>query len=211
MNTFTTETRREDGMHTHFNKHITWEWAKVGMMQGLGRAIRLGYSYMALPLVAAIVGFLWQAGMDVNTVLSGGESRLLADPMAIIGAIFALFFFGVFYVGFGTVLGVVPAAILGMVSGAIIGAVLALPHIAPHRWNRLAAGVGIGLVIATLLNQVVLSMTVAQSEDALGAYLFFIGVPSLIYVGFCAWLSDQFPTLVAKHQHPREFPVLVRL
>lgn len=198
-------------MQKYFDKAIAWEWAKVGMGQGVGRAIGLAYIYMALPFILAIFGLLWQACMDVNAVLSSSDSRLLAEPTALIGAIFAVLVFGVFYVGFGTVLGVFPAALLGMVSGGIIGAILALPHIAPYRWNRLAVGIGTGLVLAGLINQAGMGMFLTQAEEGMGAYLFFIMGPSLFYLGFCAWLSDQLPILVANHHYPREFPVRERL
>lgn len=194
-------------MKKYFDKHICWEWAQIGRAQGLGRSIMLAYGYISLPIFIALAGFLWQVGMDIHTLLRGGESRFISEPMAVMGALFVGVIFSVFYVGFGTVLGVLPAAILGTLSGTIIGAVLSLPHIAPYRWNRLAVGIGTGLVIAALVNQVGMWMFLNQGEEGMGAYLFFIMGPSLFYLGFCAWLSDQLPTLVAKHQHPREFPV----
>lgn len=198
-------------MKSRFDKHICWEWAQIGSAQGLGRSIMLAYGYMSLPILIAIAGFLWQVGTDINALFTGGELRLLSEPMALMGALVVGVIFCVFYMGFGTVLGVLPAVILGTLSGSIIGAVLSLPHIEPYRWNRLAVGIGIGLVIAALVNQVGMWMFLNQGEEGMGAYFFFIMGPSLFYLGFCAWLSDQLPTLVAKHQHPREFPVRIIL
>lgn len=190
---------------------VCGNWAYVGMTQGLGRGVVLAYGYIALPILFALIAFMWQFCMELNTVMLGGYSRLLSEPTALFWAVGMGFVVLVFYVGFGTVLGVIPAAIVGMVSGGIIGAVLALPHIAPYRWNRLAVGVGMGLVIAALVNQAGMWAFLHQANDGMGAYLFFIMGPSLFYVGFCAWLSDQFPTLVTNLQHAHEFPVRERL
>ncbi len=198
-------------MKNHFDKHICWEWARIGRAQGLGRSVMLAYVYMSLPIFIALAGFLWQVCIDFNAILNGGEARLLSEPMALMGALFLGLIFGMFYLGFGTVLGVLPAAILGSVSGTIIGALLSLPHIAPYRWNRLAVGFGTGLVVAALVNQVGIRMFLDEAETGMGAYLFYIMVPSLVYLGFCGWLSDQLPALVANQQHRREFPVRMKV
>lgn len=194
-------------MRNQFDSERTYLWINVGRWQGVKNGIQLAYGYMAIPLILVGLGILWQAGVGLNALLFGGESGLFHEPMALIGAGAGFAFFGVLYIGFGTVLGVLPAMVLGALTGAALAAVLSMPHIAPHRWNRLTVGVGMGVVIALMVNSMALRLFSTQTEDNIAPYLFFVGIPSVIFVGYCAWLSANLPTLVAKAQQPREFPV----
>lgn len=177
------------------------QWVQTGIGQGAKWGGILAIGYMLLPLAVTIVAVIWQLILDIESVASGGESRLLEEPIALVGALFAAIFFSIFYFMFGSALGVLPAIVIGALSGGVLGGVLSLPHIAPYRWNRLAVGVGVAVVMAVGINQLGMALFAEQAGPDMELYLFFIGAPSLAYLGFCVWLSHRLPHLIPK---PRE-------
>jgi hypothetical protein len=195
-----------------FDKQQFRQWVQTGMGQGAKWGSILAIGYMLLPLVFTVLALIWQVAVDVESVLTGGESRLFSDPAGAVGAIIAGLVFTGFYLGFGGGLGVLPATVIGMVSGGILGAVLSLSHIAPYRWNRLAVGVGVAFLMAVAINHVGMWMFSERPGTDMEPYLFFIGVPSMIFLGFSVWLSDNLPRLIAKRRevvmYGRSYPPL---
>ncbi len=204
-------------MNDTFEKQQFRQWVQTGMGQGAKWGSILAIGYVLLPLVFTVLALVWQMAVDIESVLTGGESRLLSDPAGAVGALVAGLVFTGFYLGFGSVLGVLPATLIGMVSGGILGGVLSLSHIAPYRWNRLAVGACVAFLMAVAINHVGMWMfSERPGTDIPGTdmepYLFFIGVPSAIFLVFSVWLSDNLPRLIAKRRevvvYGRSYPPL---
>ena len=84
------------------------------------------------------------------------------------------------------VLGMIPAAIVGFVTGALLGVALRLTY---TKIDNLGAATIPGLLVTTMLTAIIHLLLVPNFISTLGSYLFWLGIPSLIYVFLGAWTS----------------------
>lgn len=154
-------------------RHRMKAWVNQGGASGAKQGATLAFYYA---LLAPILFMAW----------TGQDTALQESMFIYLCLVFAFF---------GIVLSVPIAFAFGGFTGALLGMTLSLSHIAPHRWNRLAVAVGIGGIIVAGIHQLVWGMLPLQGE----IYFFFLAVPSLVYLGACAWLSDELPRLTVFH------------
>jgi hypothetical protein len=104
----------------------------------------------------------------------------------------------------GMLIGGIPALIIGVVSGVGIAGLLSYPAVVPSPKTRLIVGALFGIIVTLLVS--VVSLMVSPGAIGPMVLIVLIGVPSLIYIGACLWLSHQIPILVER-KHAKEFPV----
>lgn len=178
------------------NREIAWQWAKVGAGTASRIAAKAAFIYAALPSLLSLLIFLSSLIAVLFSALLG--TTLLTEVQQDVGGVFSPLLWALLILLFGMALGGIPAILLGTLTGALIGWFASFNHIAPYRWNRIAVGIGLGLVMIAFVHQVIAYRLLIN--DLTLAYLYFFGVPFLIHLGACIWLSDQLPRLVKRRE-----------
>lgn len=97
----------------------------------------------------------------------------------------------------GTVIGGIPALLFGGVSGAVIGGLLSHPTIAHDSKTRIAAGSIFGGIIVMLVHVIGYTTQPPDYRNPI-MYGLALGIPSVVYMGICVWVSYKIEALVKR-------------
>lgn len=158
-----------------------WQGAKLSLSFALAYIFYLLFGEFGTGFNISPLSWLSSASRPIYTLeeyLTVLQNILGSLPMFIIG---------------GMIIGGIPALIIGVLSGAGIAALLSYPATTPDTKTRLLVGAVFSSSVVLMLS---LAMSVLVSGAALSSsLLIFIGLPSLVYMGSCLWLSYRIPTL----------------
>ena len=151
--------------------------------------LRPGQAALAGGIHGASWGFRVSLAYIAAFFLLSSLSRLQSEPLTF-SAFLAQLPFGIFFFAyFGGLYGVLPASIVGALTGATVGALLALLTKAPSRRTTTLVAYIVAITLAVLGSAAFLVLY----PDSSG-YIFWIGIPCLIY------LAATFPWSIRFHK-----------
>ncbi len=181
-------------------------WIKTGVSKGAETGVKLALTYLMIPAVLKVVlevvgslalgiSLLASTTFDRGTLLT----EISAGALQIVGA----FGFALIFVTYGMIIGGIPALILGAVTGALMGNVYGRFSLRRFQQHPNVVGLSIGVAIASLIHLPFVSIFFRIELEGLGFYLFFLGVPTLVYLSACVCLAHRLPRFV-EAEHPTD-------